>query len=96
MPYERLVMLLKSRSHTYHPHMHYSYTGGRHKNMSFHLDPLKKCFTSTIGVNTKNIPYRISPNRCSNVLVAISQKFCCRKKACGYAKVIHKKRKKKY
>ena len=26
------------------------------------------------------------------VLVAISQKFCCRKEAWGYAKVIHKKR----
>ena len=25
------------------------------------------------------------------VLVAISQKFCCRKEALGYAKVIHKK-----
>ena len=25
------------------------------------------------------------------VLVAISQKFCCIKEACGYAKVIHKK-----
>ena len=27
------------------------------------------------------------------VLVAISQKFCCRKEALGYAKVIHKKKK---
>jgi hypothetical protein len=26
------------------------------------------------------------------VLVAISQKFCYRKEACGYAKVIHEKR----
>ena len=26
-------MLLKSRSRTHHPHMHYSYTRGRHKNM---------------------------------------------------------------
>ena len=29
------------------------------------------------------------------VLVAISQKFCCRKEACGYAKIIHRKREKK-
>ena len=29
------------------------------------------------------------------VLVAISQKFCCRKEACGYAKVIYEKRKEK-
>ena len=28
-------------------------------------------------------------------LVAISQKFCCRKEACGYAKVIDKKREKR-
>ena len=28
------------------------------------------------------------------ILVAISQKFCCRKEAWGYAKFIHKKRKK--
>ena len=29
------------------------------------------------------------------VLVIISQKFCCRKEAWGYEKVIHKKREKK-
>jgi hypothetical protein len=29
------------------------------------------------------------------VLVVISQKFCCREEACGYAKVIHKKARKK-
>ena len=34
-------------------------------------------------------------NKWSKVLVAISQKFCCIKEACGYAKVIHKKNKKK-
>jgi hypothetical protein len=28
------------------------------------------------------------------VLVVISQKFCCREETCGYAKVIHKKREK--
>ena len=32
-PYEKSVKLLKSRSRTLHPHMHYSYTGGRRKNM---------------------------------------------------------------
>ena len=46
MPYERFVMLLKSRSRTHQPHMHYSYTGGRRKNMPFHLDPPKKLFYS--------------------------------------------------
>ena len=29
------------------------------------------------------------------ILVAISQKFCCKKEAWGYAKVIHKKGKEK-
>jgi hypothetical protein len=29
------------------------------------------------------------------VLVTISQKFCCKEEALDYAKVIHKKRKKK-
>ena len=29
------------------------------------------------------------------VLIAISQKFCCRKETGGYAKVIHKKKEKK-
>jgi hypothetical protein len=33
MPYEKFVMLLKSRSRTHHLHMHYSYTRGRRKNM---------------------------------------------------------------
>ena len=84
-------MLLKSRSRTHHPHMHYSYSGGRRKNMSFHLDPLKKCFTPTLGVNTKNIPYRISPNKCSKVLVAISQKdFVAEKKYVAMQKLLKK------
>jgi hypothetical protein len=37
IPYERFVMLLKSRSRTYHLYMHYSYTGSKHKNMLFRL-----------------------------------------------------------
>ena len=41
IPYERFVMLLKSRSCTHHLYMHYYYTGGRHNNMPFHLDPPK-------------------------------------------------------
>jgi hypothetical protein len=41
MSYERFVMLLKSRSHTHHPHMHYSCTESRRTHLSFHLDPPK-------------------------------------------------------
>jgi hypothetical protein len=33
VPYERFVMLLKSRSRTHNLHMHHFYTGGRRKNM---------------------------------------------------------------
>jgi hypothetical protein len=52
MSYERFLKLLKSRSHTHHPHMHYSYTGGRCKNIPFHLDPPKNILL-LMGVNTK-------------------------------------------
>jgi hypothetical protein len=39
-PYERFVMLLKLRSCTHHPHMHYSYTRGWRKNMiSIYIHP---------------------------------------------------------
>jgi hypothetical protein len=41
MPYEKFVMLLKSRSHTHHPHMYYSYIRSRRTHLSFHLDPPK-------------------------------------------------------
>ena len=87
-------MLLKSRSRTHHPHMHYSYTGGRRKNMSFHLDPPKKCFTPTLGVNTKNMFDRIIHQ--INALSSCSylSKVLLQKRSKGYAKVIHKKRKK--
>jgi hypothetical protein len=48
MPYKRFVMLLKSRSHTHHPHMHYFYTGGMHKDMlSIKIHP--KIFYSYTG-----------------------------------------------
>ena len=65
-PYERFVILLKSRSHTHHPHMHNSYTGSKHQKKMvgaktcFLSRSTQKCFTPTLGVNTKNILDRIS------------------------------------
>ena len=59
MPYERFVMLLKSRSRRHHPHMHYSHIGVGAKTC-FPSRSTQNCFTSTLGVNTKNMPYRIS------------------------------------
>jgi hypothetical protein len=92
MPYERFVILLKSRSRTHHAHMHYSYTGGR-RITCFSSRSTKKCFTPTLGENTKKI-FHIgfhqinTPNSC-----AISQIFSVAEEACGYAKVIHEKKK---
>ena len=92
-PYERFVMLLKSRSCIHHPNMHYSYTGGRHNDMSLHLDSPKYILLLHWEWTQKIYPIEYPPNKFFKVLVAISQKFYCRKKALGYAKVIHKKRK---
>jgi hypothetical protein len=47
MSYERFVMLLKSRSRIHYPHMHYSYTGSRRKNMPFYLDHQKMFYFYT-------------------------------------------------
>ena len=88
-------MLLKSRSCTHHLNMHYSYTKGRRKNM-LSIQIHQKCSTPTPGVNTKNMLDRFSihqinaPSSCYYL-----SKFCCRKETWGYAKVIHKKRKKR-
>ena len=88
-PYERFVMLLKSRSRTHHPHMHY-YTGGRHKNMpSIQIHP--KMFHSYIGSKHQKIALQ-------DIHQINAPSFCCyfskvllQKKALGYSKVIHKK-----
>ena len=72
MPYESFVMLLKSRSHTHHPHMHYSYTGGSRKNMHS-IWSTQKCFTPTLGENAKNMFDRFFTKQMLQVLVAISQ-----------------------
>ena len=91
-PYERFVMLLKSRSRTHHPHMHYSNTGGRCKNMRLHLDPQKNVLLLR-WVWTQNMLDRFfmhqinTPSSCCYL-----SKFCCRKETWGYGKVIHKKK----
>jgi hypothetical protein len=46
IPYERFVMLLKSRSHTHHPHMLYSYTGNRRNHSPFSTQIHLKIFFS--------------------------------------------------
>ena len=90
-PYERFVMLLKSRSRTHHPHMHYSYTGCRRKNMSIHLDPPKNVLLLHQEKPPKNALQDIhkinAPSSCCYL-----SKVLLQKRGMGYAKVIHKKR----
>jgi hypothetical protein len=59
-PYERFVMLLKSRSRTHHSHMHCTYTRGKHKYMPFHQYPPKNIFYSYC-VNT-HLMRSLNPN----------------------------------
>ena len=94
-PYERFVMLLKSRSHTHHPHMHYFYTGGRRRKR-LPSRSTKKCFTPTLGVNTKTCLIGFSIHQI-NALSSwcYFSKVLLRKRSMGYAKVIHKKRERK-
>jgi hypothetical protein len=51
-PYERFVMLLKSRTRTHHTYMPYSYIGVGVKTC-LSSRSTQKCCTSTLGVNTK-------------------------------------------
>jgi hypothetical protein len=53
-PYKRFVILLKSRSCTHHPHMHYSYTGVGAK-ICFPSRSTQKFSTPTLGANTKTM-----------------------------------------
>ena len=50
-----------------------------------------------MGVNTKTclIGFLSTQNKCSKVLVGISLKVLLQKRDMGYAKVVHKKRKRK-
>ena len=52
--YDMFVMLLKSRSRTQHPHMHYSHIGVGAKTC-FPSRSIQKCFTPTLGGNTQKI-----------------------------------------
>ena len=94
-PYETFVMLLKSRSRTHRPQMHYSYTGDRRKNMLFIQIHQKKYFTPILGVNTKTCLIGFHPpNKCSKFLLLSLKSFYCRKEAWAMQKLFIKKRKK--
>jgi hypothetical protein len=75
IPYERFLILLKSRSHTHHPHMHYSYTGSRRKNMHS-IQIQQKCFTPTLGVNNKNILHKFPSINALSFCNYLSKDYC--------------------
>jgi hypothetical protein len=65
--------------------------------MPFHLNPSKNILLLYTGSEHKKICLLgfSSIKSMLQVLIAIAQNLCCKKETCGYAKVIHKKRKKK-
>jgi hypothetical protein len=69
IPYERFVMLLKSRSRTHHPYIHNSYTRNRHNHSSFSTQIHLKMFSPTIERTPKNLTYRTALNKYSNFLL---------------------------
>jgi hypothetical protein len=91
MSYERFVILLKSRSRAHHPHIHYSYTWGRHRTC-FPFRSTQKYFTPTLGENTKIFHIGFHQTNAPSSY-AISQIFTMQKRDMGYAKVIHKRKK---
>ena len=88
-------MLLKSRSQTHHPNMHYSYSGDRHKNMPF-IQIYPKMFYSYTGGEHKNMLVRFSIHQI-NALSSCQYllKVLLQKRGMGYAKVIQKKKEEK-
>ena len=72
-------MPLKSRSRTHHPNMHYSYTGGRHYNMPFHLDPPKNVLLLHWEKTRKIFLIGYQPNKCSKFLLLSLKSFVAKK-----------------
>ena len=85
-------MLLKSRSCTHHPNMHYSYTRGRRKNMLFHLDPSKNVLLLHWEKTPKIFLLGYPPNKCSKFLLLSLKCFVAKKR--HVSEIFIKKRKK--
>ena len=93
-PYERFVMLLKSRSRTYHIYLlllHWEYA-----KTCFPFRSTQKCSTPTLGMNTKTwlIGFSIHQINAPSSCFYLS-KFCCRKEAWAMQKLLRKKEEKK-
>ena len=89
-PYERSIMLLKSRSRTHHPDMHCCYTGVGAKTC-LPSRSTQKCSTPTLGVNPKTCLLGFSSTK---VLIDLSQSFIVEKRH-GALQMLFKSKKKK-
>ena len=61
--------------------------------MPFHLDPLKNVLLLHLERTPKIFPIGYPQINAPKFLLLSLKSFVARKEACGYAKVIHKKRK---
>ena len=86
--YERFIMLLKSRSHTHHPNMHYSYTGVGTK-ICLPFRTTQKHYTPTLGWTTKTCLIGFSIHQIN------APKFCCKEEAWAMQKLFIKKEEEK-
>jgi hypothetical protein len=92
MPYERFVMLLKSRSRKHHPHMHYFYTGSWRKNTPFHLDPPKNVLLLHWEWTPEIYPTGYTPNKYSKFLLLSLKSFVAEKRHVAMQKLFIKKK----
>ena len=88
-------MLLKSRSRTHHPNMHYSYTGGRRNNMPFHLDPSNNVLLLHWEKTPKIFLLGYPPNKCSKFLLLSLKSFVVEKRHGAMQKLFIKKQREK-
>ena len=77
--------------------MLYSYTGGRRKNMPFHLDPPKTVLLLHWEKTPKIFLIGYPPNKCSKFLLLSLKSFIAEKKHWAMQKLfINKEREKKW
>jgi hypothetical protein len=91
MPYERFVMVLKSRSHTHH--MYLLLLHSEYAKTCLPSRSTQKCSTPTLGVNTKKYPIGFPSNKCSKFLLLSLKSFLAKKRHVAMQKL--KKRRKK-
>jgi hypothetical protein len=89
IPYESFVRLLKS-SHVHTTHIGTTPTLGVGAKTCH--PSIQKCFTPTLGENTKNILYRLPQNKCSKFLLLSLKYFHCNREAWAMKKLFKKRK----